>query len=235
MNKRFRSYAIIWAILLIVFNVVCFAIPSMIEGAVKYDSTFWVAYAFIIVAFIGQLICAHIAFKADNLKKLFYNMPIITISYTGLIIMLIVGALAMSVPGIPAWAGVIVCVLVLAFTAIAVVKASWAASEVERIDEKVAAQTSFIKSLTYEAEGLAARARTPEAKAACKKVYEAIRYSDPMSSDSLNLLEAQITVKLAEFKDALSSAAEDPAAMNTTAEDLLQLIADRNRKCKAEK
>ena len=233
MNKRFRSYAIIWAILLIVFNVVCFVIPSLIDGAVKYDSTFWIAYAFIMVAFIGQLICAHIAFKADNLKKLFYNMPLITISYTGLIIMLIVGAVAMSVPGIPAWAGTVVCVLVLAFTAIAVVKASWAASEVERIDEKVAAQTSFIKSLTADAEGLAALAKTLDAKAICKKVYEAIRYSDPISSDALSLIEAQITVKMAEFKDALS--AGDPAAVNATADELLQIIADRNRKCKAEK
>ena len=52
MKKKFKFYALIWAILLVAFNaVVLFARPA-IPGYEKYDATFWIAWAFIIVALI---------------------------------------------------------------------------------------------------------------------------------------------------------------------------------------
>ncbi len=228
MNKRFKNYAIIWAIMLAVFNVICFVVP----GENKYNGSFWTGYVFITIAFIGQLFCANMAFKEENLTKLFYNMPLLTISYAGLIVMLIFGGAAMAVPGLPTWVGIVVCLLILAFTAIAVVKAGMAAEEVVRIDEKVNTQTSFIKNATADAQRIMGRAKSPEAKDACKKVYEALRFSDPVSSDSLSLVEAQITVKLAELAKVLDG---DDAGIVQVSEELLQLITERNIQCKATK
>ena len=145
MKKTFTFYAIIWILLLAVFNVICFVTPNEMFGFEKIDSTFWVAYAFITAAFVGQLVCAYIAFKAENLKKLFYNLPLISVSYTGLIVMLVVGAATMLIPYVPNWVGSIVCFIVLAFTAIAVVKAKGVSDVVSKIDEKVKVNTAFIK------------------------------------------------------------------------------------------
>lgn len=229
MNKKFKYYALIWAILLAVFNVICFITPDETAGMSKFGGAFWAGYIFITIAFIGQLVCAYIALKTDDKTKLFYNIPIIRVSYTGLTLTLVFGALCMAIPNLPNWVGIIVCVLVLAFTAIAVIKAKAASDVVENIDKKVKAQTLFVKSITVDAESLLARAATPEAKDACKKVFEAVRYSDPMSNDALAGVESQITLKFNELSEAVSGGADN---VKNIADELVILIGDRNKKCK---
>lgn len=233
MKKGFKMYMAIWAILLAVFNVACFATPSKAAGLTKFGGAFWAGYIFITLAFIGQLICAFIAFKAENAKKLFYNLPIITISYTGLILTIIFGAVCMAVPNLPNWVGIIVCLAILAFTAIAVIKASAAAEIVANVDEKVSTQTSFIKNLTTDVQALVSRAKSEPVKAECKKVYEAARYSDPMSDDSLSVIEAEITVKMGELAAAIGT--DDAEKAKEIADEIVILVGDRNKKCKAMK
>lgn len=229
MNRKFKYYAIIWAILLAVINVICFATPSETAGMSKFGGAFWAGYVFITFAFIGQLVCAGIALKADSKEKLFYNIPIIRVSYIGLILTLVIGGLCMVIPNLPNWVGMVVCLLILAVTAIAVVKAKAASDVVEKIDAKVKAKTLFVKSLTADAESLFAHASTPEAKSACKKVYEALRYSDPMSNEALANAEAQIALKFDGFSSAVASSAEN---LGDLADELIVLIGDRNKKCR---
>lgn len=231
MKKSFKLYAAVWAILLAVFNVICFVTPNELAGFTKLDSTFWVAYAFITAAFLGQLLCAYFALRADTAKKLFYHLPLITVSYTGLIVMLVFGAITLLIPNLPSWIGAVGCVIVLAFTAIAVVKASGASAIVEKIDEKVKTQTSFIKNLTVEAEGLVARAKSGAVRAECERVYEAVRYSDPMSNDALSVIESKITVKMDEFSSAVG--ADDAEKAKEIANGIIILVGDRNKKSKA--
>lgn len=230
MNKNFKFYAICWTILLVLFNVICFVTPSEMAGMTKFGGAFWSGYIFITFAFIGQLVCAYIAFKAKNLKKLFYNIPLITISYTGLGLTVIVGAACMAIPNLPNWVGIIVCMAVMAFTAISVVKASMTAELVSNVDEKVKAQTLFIKSLTVDADNLMARSKSEEVRAECKKVYEAVRYSDPMSHEALASIESQITVKFSEFSEAV--VADDVDVVKAVGNELVILVGDRNKKCK---
>lgn len=172
MKKTFSYYSICWLIALAVFNVITFVTPNEIAGVSKFTGAFWTGYIFITLAFIGQLGCAYKAFKAENLKKLFYNIPLISISYTGLVVMLVVGIICMAVPVVPYWIGVIVCVLVFAFSAISVIKASVVADVVSEIDEKVKVKTQFMKLLTSDAEHLMSSSKTAELKAEAKKVYE---------------------------------------------------------------
>ena len=95
MKKNFKYFAVIWAILLALFNVICFVTPDEMNGMSKFGGAFWVGYIFITIAFVGQLICAFIAFKAENIEKMFYNVPLISLSFIGLIVMAVVGALTM--------------------------------------------------------------------------------------------------------------------------------------------
>lgn len=230
MKKNFKSYLILWAILLAAFNVIVFLVRPVLPGyVIIYDARFWLAWAFINLAFVGNLVCAWFAFKAENAKKLFYNLPLITLSWSALIVMLIVGAGLMLIPDCQAWIAAIVCVLVLAFNAIAVVKAGWAAETVEKVDEKIKAKTQFIKTLTVDAETLCDRAKSDEAKAACKKVFEAIRYSDPMSNDALAEVENRITQKFNEFSEAVTTGTDNIEAV---ADELVALVGERNKKCK---
>lgn len=230
MKKYFKYYGICWAIVLVVFNVITFVVTNETVGLATVGSSFWVGYAFITIAFIGNLICSFLFFKEENKGKVFLNIPIIHLAYSALIVSLIVGAVAMAVPQIPYWIGVIVDVLVLAFYAIAIVKVSAAANIVNDVEQKVKVQTFFIRSLTTDADSLMASANSDEMKAETKKVYEAIRYSDPMSNNALASIENQIQNEFNAFADAVKN--NDIDLAKSSANELVILINDRNKKCK---
>lgn len=231
MKKNFKFYALIWAILLAVWCAVVFLVRPIIPGyVINYDVRFWIAFVFIVAAFIGNLVFAYFAFKAENLKKMFLNIPLITVSWSALIAMLVVGSGLMLIPNCPAWISAIVSIVVLAFNAIAVIKAAWAADTVGKVDEKVKAQTSYIKNLTVDTENILARAKSEPVKTECKKVYEAVRYSDPMSNEDISVIEAKITVKVDDFSSAVG--ADDAEKAKEIADEIVILVDDRNRKCK---
>lgn len=229
MNKTFKYYAIALAILFVLFNVITFGFSSL-AGQEKYTASFWTGYVFITASFVGQLVCAYFAFKDSDIKKTFYNISLVTTSYTGLILSFVFGGLCMVIASLPYWAGVILCTVVLALNVIAVVKSAAAIDLVSVADDKVKAQTFFIKSLTVDAESLMARAKSTTAKAGCKKVYEAVRYSDPMSNNALSSIESEITIKFAKLTEAV---VDDSAELvDEIANELVVLIEDRNKKCK---
>lgn len=230
MKKGFKYYLSIWVILLTVFNVAVFVSPGEAGGYSKFGGAFWVGYIFITLSFIGQLICAYFVFKADSLQKIFYNVPLIRISRIGLVLTAIFGTLCMAIPNLPNWIGIIICLAVLAFTAISVIKATAAGDIVSEIDKKIESKTSFVKALTADAEALMSAAKTPELKAEVKKVYEAIRYSDPMSNAALEEINEQIQNQFSVFADAVK--AEDFDLAFSYSDELIILIDNRNKRCK---
>lgn len=195
--NNFKYYVVSWAILLGIFNAIVFACAGG-----KFTTSFWIGYVFITIAFIGQLICAGIALKPENITKKFYNLPIVTESYTGLVLMLIFGSLFMAIPGVPTWPGIIICAAILCLSVITIMQAAANSDMVEAIDKKVADETAFMKNLTKEAEALVAMAKTPEIKAECEKVYEVVRYSGKKSNFTKEI-ENEIVVELERMKTAV--------------------------------
>ena len=230
LKTKFKYYIIIWAVLVLIFNVLVFVTPNEIAGMSKFGGSFWIGYAFIMASFIGQLGVAWMAIKDGDLTKLFYNIPLFTISCVSLIAMLIAGTLCMVIPNFPRWLGVIICMLILLFEVIAITQAQAASSIVSDIDKKVKIQTFFIKSLTLDVDSLLARASTQEISAELKKVYDAVRFSDPMSSDALSSVESQITIKVSELTDSVEKG--DVEEIKNLCKEIVILINDRNKRCK---
>lgn len=227
MKKTFKFYALIWAIGFVIFNVVTFLPIVSVEGA-KISSSFLVSYIFCALLFVQQLGCGYFAFKQENLQKVFYNIPIIRTSFISLVVMIAVSVVLGLIPGMPNWLTTVICAVIASISVIALLKANFVSEEVSKIDEKLKADTFFVKSLTVDAESLISKAETDEAKAEAKKVYEAIRYSDPMSNDALASLESEITIKFKAFEEAVLSS----EALEETSKELLILIEERNKKCK---
>lgn len=229
MKKAFRNYLGIWAALLVLFNIIAFVSVGRV-GQEKYTASFWVGYGLITTAFVGQLFCAKVIFDSKNNEKRFLNIPLITQSYTALVISAVIGSVLMLIPDCPAWITAIVCAVVLGFGAVSIIKAKAAADIVSDTDDKIKAQTFFIKSLTVDAENLLSRAKTDVAKAACHKVCEAARYSDPMSNDALLSIEEKISAQMEVLTVAVAAGNDDEIA--AAAEEVTLLIGERNRKCK---
>lgn len=229
MKKNIKFYIIAWAILLALFNLIAFISPGW-AAFEKYSGSFWTGYIFITLAFVGQLVCSLFAFKEDKKEKFFLSLPLITLSYTGLILTLVFGTLCMLVSFLPYWVAVIICAVILAVYAIAVLKAKAAAEISSATGEKVKARTFFIRSLTVDCENLLAKAKSEQAKTACNKVYDAVRYSDPMSSDELSSVEEKISAKISELSTAVTAC--DDEKITALADETVLLVKERNNKCK---
>lgn len=230
MKKTFNVYAICWAILLAAFNLIAFITPSHINESSKWSGAFWIGYVFITLAFIGQLVCTYFAFKESNKQRFFYNISLIAVSYFATILMIVVGAACMIVPFIPSWVGAIVCILILAFSTISVLKAKATIDIVSQIDAKIKVETFFIKSLTVDAEAIIAKAESEEIKTQLKKVYELVRYSDPVSDDALADIESQIKIKFSMLTEAVE--VNNAEAVREAASEVIILVNDRNKKLK---
>ena len=230
MKKYFKNYLIIWLIVLTAFNAVAFLIPAA-TGTEKYTASFWIAYALITLGLIGQLYCTYRAFsKGTTKERMFLNLPLITISRSGLIVLAIVGLLFMLVPKLPGWIAAVVSIIVTAFYAIAVAKAETAAGIVEETGKKTKEKTQQIKLMIVEAEAILVKAKSETIKAECRKVYEALRYADPVSSEVLDDIEAELENKLEVFGELTEKA--DEKEIQSAAEEFIQLINKRNSQCK---
>ncbi len=230
MKKNFKYYLAVWVVLFTVFNVVAFTLSGRVPGTERFDKLFWAGYIFIVIVFSVQLGVSFYAFKPERLDKFFYRIPLLQVSWAGLVLTLVCGAVCMLVPRFPAWLGFILCFVFLCFYAVSVIKAVAAGEIVGENDDKVKEKTLFVKSLTVDAESLMARAKSDAVKVECKKVYEAIRYSDPVGNDALVELEAQITLKFSKLAEAV--AADDAETVKSTAGEVMVLFGERNKKCK---
>ena len=228
MKKIFNMYVAIWAVLLVVFNAIAFISPGWI-GIEKYSPSFWIGYVVITFAFLGQLACAWKAFGTDDLQKFFYSVPLIRISYAGLVATFVFGGLCMFLSLLWGWVAAIVCIVVVAITVLAVIKAGTAGEMVGEIDDKIKAETRFIKVYTVKAAELCDFAESAEVKSAAKKIAEAFRYSDPMSCNELRAAEAKIEFVFEKFENAVKTGSEEVSALS---EELEKLIKARNNECR---
>ena len=224
MKKNFKYYAIAWALLLVIFNVVSILIPEW-PTLEKTTASFWIGYAFINASFVGQLICTWVAFKDDSAEKTIYNIPLFSISYTGLISNAVVGLICMIIAPLPYWVGGIICPLIFVINLVAVIKAKLAAELITEVSA-----TDFMYDMRADSESLLIRAKTDDVKAICIKVRDAFKYSDPMSSPALESIEAEIKKHFESMKKALIGGKVD--VVTAESEELLALIFERNNKCK---
>ena len=229
MKNGFKFYALIWLALVVVFNVIAFVSVGWI-GYEKYTSSFWIGYIFIMVAFVGQLICSYVALKETNINKTFYNISLVKTSFTGLIVSFVFGGMCMLISPLPYWVGILLCAIVLVLNILSVIKAFTAAKIVAAIDDEVKIETLFVKTLTVDAESLLYRAKSEAVKNECKKVYDAVRYSDPMSNKALASVERDITIKFSKLYEAVVF--EDLEVVVVLSNEIIILINDRNKKCK---
>lgn len=219
MKKNTKLAYAVLGIVFILFNVIVFAVPT------DKTITFWIAYAFTVVAFALQIGIWNAAFKAtETLKSKFLGVPIIYVGIVYLVLQLIAFAVFMIFPLIPSWIVVIACALVLGISVICLISADVARDEINRVEEKVNQKVFYIRELQADVEMLAEQEQNLEIKTSLTRLVEKIRYSDPMSNVALADLEARIREKVTALRT-------DDHKLEIIAE-LDLLLAERNRKAK---
>ncbi len=229
MKKYFKYYFICWLAAIVAFNAITFVVTNSNVDFADLTSSFWIGYSFIMLAFVGNLLVSNIFFRKDTKDKVFLNLSIVQISYSALIISLIAGTISMTVFSIPYWIGIVADVLILAIYCIAVTNAVASAKIVESRGQEIKDETLFIKALIVDAENLKASVVNEDIKKLTNKIYEAIRYSDPISDYALLTINEEIKNEFEAFKNAVKD--NDVELANGIANNLLALIDKRNKQC----
>lgn len=231
MKKGLTYYGIAWAVCLAVFNVLTFVMPHAVGNFDWYQHpTCWIGYGFVMLSLIAQLLVGIKMFSSEKAEKVFLRLSLQKTSYIALFTSLVVGAVFMAVPVLPEWIAAIVCVVVTGYYVVAYLKGSAAIDYVEKVGENVKAKTALMRELISESESLMAYAKTDVAKDSTKKVYEALRYSDPMSNDKLYYVEKEISEAYILFADKVKNVVDE--GLEAQADKLCVLVDDRNNKCK---
>lgn len=207
------------AILFVLLSAIAFVIPTEKTG------TFWVAYIFTGIAIAAQIVIWKNAFgKGDTLKSKFLGLPVIYIGIVYLVVQIAAFAVFTAVPALPTWSAIAACTAILGFSAIFMIAGEAGREEIERVEAKVQKKVFFIKELQADVELLMDQEPDAETKAALRQLAETIRFSDPMSDDSLMEIENLILEKLAELK---MTSDKMP-----TIKVVASLLSERNKKCK---
>ena len=217
-KNNYLSYLAL-GIVFALFNVIAFVIPT------NKTATFWTGYAFSSFAFAVQIPLWKIALgKKDTLKSIFLGIPVIHVGITYLIIQLIAFVIFMISPTLPVWLAVVVCAIIFAISALCAIAGQAGANDINRVEEKIKVKRSFIQFLQTDIEMLVEGEKDAETKAALKKLAEKVRFSDPMSHETLGELESRISAKIDEMK----TTADKKALI----EEVTTLLTERNKKCK---
>jgi hypothetical protein len=198
---------------------------------------FWPAYLFTTLALIMGMGVIEFCVSNKNLtpRDTFLNWPMVYVSCGYAPIQVILSFAVLSVEDVSPLAANLTQAVPLAIYVILAVSAIFGRNIVDEIDKKQASQTPFIKNFTSEVERLCNRAKKPHVRNKLTSLYEAARYSDPVSHESLAGIEREIEEKFGELK---SFAATDRDAESLSEEigilcdEITELLDDRNGKCK---
>ena len=167
----------------------------------ELNKTFWIAYGFTLVMFIIEgTIWVGFFQNNQNLTSRFYKIPVLTVCNIYLIVQVILFLIFKISPSIPSWITITMNLILMAASIIGFITLGGATEYVTDVDKKVQSKVSYIRNLHVEAELLSKDISNADIKKMVEEVAEKIRFSDPMSDDTLWELEQQITENISAMK-----------------------------------
>lgn len=222
----------IFAVVLVIYNVISFAIPF------KHTPTFWGAYAFGMIAILLQIgIVLLAANGAETLRKKVYAFPVFRMGIIYLAVQLgvslVFSVIANFAKNFPGWIIYVVSVIVLGVFIILVLLTDTAKEEIIKLEEEEERQTVQVKTFRINIDSIMRRADDKELQKALEKLSDTAKYSDPVSCEELYAIESEITDKIGELGSLVRAGENDEA--KTLTEQIIDLFEDRNAQCKVYK
>ena len=221
-TKNAVGFALIYAILLGVFNLLVFLIFK------NRTDVFWLSYAFMTLAFVVQIVSMLLAFKTADIETAFFGIPLASFSIYYLIAELVIGTLFMIFQVAGFILALIIQLLVLAAFLIIAIISLMARDTVQQIGDTIKDNVSSLKSVLVDVEMIRESCSDPDLKESLRKLSETIKYSDPMTNDSVASLEERIMRKVSELRIYVDDNQLSDAKQ--TCSDLERLYIERNKK-----
>ncbi len=221
-SKNQTRMLVLWCVALGVFHIVILFLP------LTRNFLFWLAYAFDVVAIIGQLPIMSLAFKnGQDAKSRFYGFPIARVGLIYLVVQFIAGTVVMLLcEWVPLWLAMILFVCILAFAIVGVIGTDTMRDKVEKIDSETISHTQMMRELSSKVKQLSEHYTYSQ----LAKLAEEIRYSDPVSSDALRAVEERLSHSIDALTKALAEGNAD--LINRLIQNTFSILNERNQLCK---
>ena len=232
MSKNRIRFYIALAIIFAVYSVIVLAVPF------AHNTVFWLSYGFAALAALVQLYSYPRAFdfEGNNVRSKFYGFPLARLTTIYLIAQLVLSfvfILMANYTEVRTWIPVVLYTLLLGVFAVGFIAADSMKAEVERQDTVHRSRVNTMRALQSKAVFIAGQCDDAKTKKALDAFAEALRFSDPVSSEALSDIEENLTGLVEELGSAVLD--KDYTSANTLCAKASSLLADRNRMCKLNK
>ena len=229
MKKNAIRWWVVLGVVLVVYNVLAFALPF------PKTAVFAVSYLFTMIAILAQIYVIRTAFyRGEGVKSKFYGFPIAKLGVIYLAVQLIAGLVFMALGLIvPVWLPLALYVVLLGIAAAGFVAADAARDEVVRQEVKLEKDVSRMREFQAKGRALVTLNQVPEAARPLEKLAEDLRFSDPVSSEALTEIEDQLAECLAQLQEAVS--AQKTEQILSVCQEAERILAERNQLCKLSK
>ena len=134
---------------------------------------------------------------------------------------------------VPAWLAVLVYAIALGAAVIGLISADAVVEEIHVQDRKLKKDVALMRGLQSKVNQMATQCDDSNAAASVKDLAEELRYSDPVSSDALVEIEADLTSTIDELQSAIIDG--DITAISQLCRKASAVLTERNRLCKLNK
>ncbi|MDR0766821.1 MAG: hypothetical protein LBF09_07810 [Odoribacteraceae bacterium] len=220
-NKTLAAIAL--AIILAAYNLLAFSIPF------TRGPGYWSGYLFSTLAILLAAAASFRALGRAGVQNKFRGLPVLYIAWTYLGLQLVAGFTCMSLDA-PPWLTLSSGVFLLGACLVGWIAVEIGITEIKRVDEATREKVSYIKSLQAEVDTMTGRVTDHALKKSLQQLSDDIRYSDPVSNPLLSSLESHIEREIATLRRELD--AGNTTAARGVRDNLQQLLAERNRKCR---
>lgn len=229
MKKNAIRWWVVLGVVLVVYNVLAFALPF------PKTAVFAVSYLFTMIAILAQIYVIRTAFyRGEGVKSKFYGFPIAKLGVIYLAVQLIAGLVFMALGLIvPVWLPLALYVVLLGIAAAGFVAADAVRDEVVRQEVKLEKDVSRMREFQAKGRALVTLNKVPEAARPLEKLAENLRFSDPVSSEALTEIEDQLAECLAQLQEAVS--AQKTEQILSVCQEAERILAERNQLCKLSK
>ncbi|MDO4198829.1 MAG: hypothetical protein Q4D13_07560 [Erysipelotrichaceae bacterium] len=152
----------------------------------KYGGSFWPGYIFIIIILIAQLVITCYYLSADKKESKAVGIPLVTLGFIVVPVMMIVGIACMVIPDLPVWAGTVICAVILFIEVVLLLTVKSGQEAEYAANEAIMSATSKYRDVVKKAELLLSQNKDNKE---LKKIYDDIRYGDAKNNACLDEIE----------------------------------------------
>ena len=202
---------------------------------VLYSPVFMIELIFTIFAFVVAIITVNVLLPRSRKNTEEYlltgNQMVAVILYV--VVQTIFGIAATYFLMISAFIALIISLIIIGgFVAILMLGGA-GRKHVKKLEAHVAEKTSGMKAIKDSSRNMASEIRNPELRKQVQRLVDEIRFSDAVSRADLNDIESEIEDAIQELKKSISAGDED--AIKNNVECTMQLVKERNIRCKSGK